>query len=501
MNRLPKTEEKLFEENKRPAETLDPADWGSFRALAHQMMDAMIDHLSSLRDKPAWQAMPPEVKAGLKQPLPLQPEGMESVCQEFIEKVLPYPNGNLHPRFWGWVQGTGTPLAMLADMLAAGMNPHLSGFNQAPVLVEQQVLAWLIEMMGLPATSSGILTSGGTMANIIGLVVARNAKAGFDLRSDGLQSANHAKLIMYGSSETHSWAETAAELLGLGRNCYRRAPVNEDFRVDINALRAMIEADRRAGAHPFCVVGTAGTVNTGAIDDLTALAQLCRAEDLWFHIDGAFGALARLSPSLQPLVRGIEEADSLAFDLHKWLYLPFEIGTILIRDAQAHYAAFTHSANYLAETPRGVIAGGLPFAERGLELTRGFKALKAWMSFKAHGINAFSRLIEQNVEQARYLAQLIEKSPHLELMSPVNLNVVCFRFRGEIVDENKLNRLNEELLLRIQESGIAVPSSTRINQAFVLRVAIVNHRSRFEDFDLLVNCALEIGAKIAHELL
>jgi glutamate/tyrosine decarboxylase-like PLP-dependent enzyme len=334
------------------------------------------------------------------------------------------------------------------------------------------------------------------MASNTALIVARYARAGFDVRQMGLQGKDHPRLLMYGSTETHSWAERAADLFGLGASAYRQAPVDSEFRVNVDQLRRMIAEDRRAGHRPFFVIGTAGTINTGATDDLQALAALCREENLWFHVDGAFGALARLVPSLQPIVAGIELADSIALDLHKWMYLPFEIACVLIRDEETHRQAFARSASYLAATTRGVIAGGLPFAERGIELTRGFKALKAWMCLKAYGVKAFAEIIEQNVQQARHLAHLITEHPDLELLAPVPLNTVCFRYRANDLTVEELNELNEELLIRVQESGVAVPSSTKINGLFALRVAIVNHRSRRADFDLLVEAVAEEGAQL-----
>lgn len=493
------TDELITNQQTSAEETLDPQNWDDFRALAHQMLDDMLDHLSSLRERPAWQPMPDAVRQRLAQPLPTRGEGAAAVYQEFLQNVLPYTNGNRHPRFFGWVQGTGTPLAMMADMLAAGMNPHLAGFDQAPALVERQVLAWMAELMGMPTSASGILVSGGTMANITALIVARHAQAGFDIRTEGLQGASRPRLLVYGSDETHRWVITAVELLGLGSRAFRRVPVDDDFRIDVMALRAMIAADRRRGQQPFCVIGNAGTINNGATDDLAALAGLCRAERLWFHVDGAFGAWARLVPDVQTQVAGMEQADSLACDLHKWMYLPFEIACVLIRDAEAHREAFANSASYLAVADRGVIAGGLPFAERGLELTRSFKALKAWMSLKAHGIEKFTRLIAQNIQQARYLAELINAHPRLELLAPVPLNIVCFRFRAEDFGDGALDRLNHEILLRVQESGLAVPSSTRIRGAFALRVAITNHRSQRRDFELLVQSIVACGQQIIRE--
>lgn len=482
-------------------ETLDPRNWEEFRKLSHRILDDTIDYLAARREQPVWQPMPDVVRASFEEPIPLEPAGMEAVYSEFLQNIRPYPNGNNHPRFWGWVQGTGTPLAMMADMLAAALNPHMAGFNQAPALVEEQVLAWLTELMGMPPESTGVLVSGGTIANLLGLVVARHAGAGFDVREHGMQSVRCGpRLVFYASAETHGWCQKAAELMGLGNTAFRRVPTGCDFRMDVAALHTLIKSDRREFMRPFCVVGNAGTINTGAIDDLRAIARVCREEQLWFHVDGAFGALARLSNELRALVDGIEEADSLAFDLHKWMYLPFEVGCILVRDPVAHRSAFSRKQSYLTALERGVIAGGWPFAERGIELTRSFRALKVWFSLKAHGVRAFARLIEQNVQQAQYLAGLVESHPELELLVDVTLNIVCFRYRPPDCPEQGLNEINKELLMRLEESGIAVVSSTTLDGKFALRAAIVNHRSRREDFDALVQAVLKIGESAATDM-
>lgn len=484
--------------------TLDPDDWEGLRKLGHRMVDDMLDHMATLRQQPAWRPVPQSVQTNLAQPLPMKPGAAEEVYEEFLANVLPYTSGNRHPRSWGWVRGNGTALGMLADMLASGINAHLGGGQQSPTLVEEQVLTWLKEMMGMPATSSGLLTSGGTMANLLGLGVARHTRAGFDVREEGLQGS-HPRLLVYCSAETHMWARKSMEFLGLGHQSLRQIAVDENYRISIPALAAQIAADRAAGFRPIAVLGTAGTVSTGAVDDLAGLAQLCREQDLWFHVDGAFGALLHVSPRYAPMLRGMEEADSLAFDLHKWMYLPFDIGCVLIRDAAAHTAAFSAPASYLEPAERGMLAGGMAFSDRGLELTRNFKALKVWMSLKTYGVSSFAALIEQNMEQALHLSDSIKADRELELLAPTAMNIVCFRYRPwrngsrMPLDAETLNALNRELVVRIQESGRYIVSGTVLGDDYAIRVANTNHRSRMEDFDSLARDVVQIGREIWSE--
>ena len=477
-------------------ETLDPENWDAMRELGHRMVDDMMDYLQNIRDQPVWQPIPEEVRAQFKAPLPLQPQGAEQAYSDFIESVLPYNLGTNHPRFWGWVCGPGTVLGMLADMLAGAINPNLGGAHHIPNYVEAQVIDWCKAMVGFPSEASGVLVTGGSMANLIGLSVARNARAGFDLRSQGLPAATR-KLTIYVSAEAHSSNQKAVELLGLGNESLRKIPVTADFQVDIPMLERAIAEDRAAGHQPICIIGCCGTTNTGAIDDLNCLADICVREAMWFHVDGAFGALAALSPSLRPLVAGIERADSLAFDLHKWVYLPYDVGVILIRDADQHINTFSLTPAYLAHYgDRGAASGPYWFMDYSYETSRRFRALKVWMCFKEQGIEKIGRVIEQNVRQAHYLAELIDTNPHLENLSPVSMNVVNFRFRADRFDDEALNHLNEELLIRLQESGVAMPSNTMLNGKFGLHVAITNHRSRREDFDLLVREVVRLGQQL-----
>lgn len=479
--------------------TLDPQDWDAFRALAHRMLDESLDYLRDVRDRPAWTPMPADVRAGIQgEPVPRAGKGDAAAYDDFVRLVRPYPNGNIHPRFWGWVMGTGTPQGAMADFLSSVINPNVGGLEQAPMLVEKQVVKWFAELMGLPATAGGILASGATMANVLALAVARTKGAGFDVRAEGHQGGGP-RMLVYASSETHSWLKKACEFLGLGRNAVRLVPVDAEFRVDVRAMARMIAEDRAAGHHPFCVMGTAGTVQTGATDDLVALADLAERERLWFHVDGAFGAMVTLSAELAPVVKGMERADSIAFDLHKWGYLPYGIACVLVRDDQHLVDTFAFQAAYLANEGRGLNAGGgLQFGDRGIELSRDFKALKAWMQLRATGTEELGRQVARNVHQARHLESLVLAHPELESLAPVPLNVVNFRFvpRSVTLDGPALDKLNREILIQLQERGIAVPSGTTLGGKFAIRVANTNHRSTDADFDALVEAVVTIGREL-----
>jgi glutamate/tyrosine decarboxylase-like PLP-dependent enzyme len=478
-------------------QTLDPSNWEPLNQLGHTMVDDALRFLEEVRLRPVWQKTPESTKDLANQPLPMEGTAPEEIYADFLKHILPYTKGNIHPRFFAWVQGTGTPFAVLADLMASTMNPNVAIGDHAAMYIDQQVIEWCKTLFNFPAQASGMLVSGGTNANITALTVARNS---YDprIREEGL-GCLPGQLVLYSSIETHSCNQKAVEVLGIGNANFKRIPVDDHYRIDISALKKQIAADRAAGHLPFCIVGNAGTVNTGAIDPLDELLDICRSENLWFHIDGAFGALAKIVPEYADTLKAIEQADSLAFDLHKWMYLPYEVGCVLIRNRDLHRAAFALQPSYLVSHERGLSAGPDPNTNYGLELSRGFKALKVWMSIREYGIDRYRQLIAQNIAQCFYFGELIEQTPHLELLAPVTLNIVCYRYNPGGISLPALNDLNKEILMRMHEKGVAAPSNTFLQGQYAIRVANVNHRSRKADFEVLVKETVQLGEEIRGE--
>lgn len=477
--------------------SLDPEDWEAFRALGHRAFDDMVEYLQSVGSRPVWQALPEASKALFAESVPRQPTAAENVYQQVHKHILPYPTNNIHPRFWSWVGGTGTATQLIADMVVSAMNSAGLGFDEvASSHVELQLLDWLKSLLGFPADSSGLLVSGGSMANLVGLAVARTHTAPYDARKQGVDASNYPRLIYYASTETHSSVKKAIELLGLGAESLRLVPVNADFTINLTALHAAITEDRNAGHLPACIVGNAGTVNTGATDNLGALADLAVDEKLWLHVDGAFGACARLSKASAGIVKGMERADSLAFDLHKWLYVQYDCGCVLVRGDRPHRETFSVIPSYLKSLDRGLASGPLNFSEYGVQLSRSFKALRAWMAFKTEGSDRYGEQIEQNIRQAGYLSGLVDRHEELERLAPTAMNIVNYRYVGAPGQRFDRNALNAEILMLLHERGIGAPSSTVLNGEFSIRVAICNHRSQQADFDDLVAGTVSIGREL-----
>ncbi len=470
-------------------ETLDPADWPEFKAQAHRMLDDILDYQMRIRERPVWQPIPEEIRRSFRQPLPDAPDDLADVHDQFMREILPYAIGNAHPGFMGWVHGGGTPVGMLAEMLSAGLNANLGGREQIPVEVERQVTRWMQELLGFPEGAGGLFVTGTSLANLIAILVARSVALGTAVRRHGLVGGP--SLTAYASSGAHSCIAKAMDMCGIGSDALRIVPVNARFEIDVAALAEAIAADRQAGLTPFLIAGTAGSVDVGAIDPLADLADLAQKEQLWFHVDGAFGALAMLAPQIAPRLKGIERADSIAFDFHKWLQVPYDAGFILVRDGQLQKNAFVIDAEYLRRESRGM-AGGSPWpCDLGPDLSRGFRALKTWFTFKVYGAERLGSMIEHCCELARYLGERVEATPQLELLAPISLNIVCFRYRNDDAD-----RFNAALAVALQEFGIAAPSTTRINGQLALRAAIVNHRTTRRDIDALVETSLSCAAQV-----
>jgi glutamate/tyrosine decarboxylase-like PLP-dependent enzyme len=451
------------------------------------MLDDVFDHLQSLRQQPVWRPIPQTVRDRFQNPVPSAPTPLEVIHQDFLDSILPYGGGNLHPGFMGWVQGAGTPVGMLAEMLAAGMNTNLGGRDHIPITVEREVAGWMRELIGFPATAGGQFVTGASMANFIGVLLARSHVLGAHVRRAGLVEAGR-RLTAYTSAGAHSCVARGMEMAGIGSDALRLIAVDDRHRIDPAGLRTAIDRDRAAGFTPFLIVGNAGTVDTGAIDDLDALADLAAAEGLWFHVDGAYGALGVLSPRIAPRLKGIERADSLAFDFHKWGQVPYDAGFVLVRDEGDQYAAFSQVPPYLARETRGLAAGDWWPCDTGPDLSRGFRALKTWFTLRTLGTAAIGEAIDKGCDLAQELGRRIVASPELELLAPVQLNIVCFGYRCADPD-----RINPVVAADLQEAGAVAPSLTRIDGRSAIRAALFNHRTTEAEIDILVEQTLKFG--------
>jgi glutamate/tyrosine decarboxylase-like PLP-dependent enzyme len=473
-----------------PPASLDPGDWPAFRAQAHAALERALDRLQHVAEGPVWRPTPADVRARFEAPMPTAPRELPDVLADIDTLIAPYVVGNTHPRFFGWAHGAGTAAGVVAELIAAALDANCGGRDHIGPIVERQVARWAAEAFGFPAGSSGVFVTGASQANFLGLLVARDAALGHAVRAAGLNRQS-AQLCAYASTEAHGCVRQAMELAGVGSDFLRSIETSATGAMRIDFLRDAIRRDRAAGLAPFLIVGTAGGVNFGAFDDLAALADLAAAERLWLHVDGAFGALTALAPSLRPLIGGLERARSVAFDFHKWAHAPYDAGFLLVRDGAAHKATFAAPAAYLSRLPRGLAAGDDWPCDYGPDLSRGFRALKVWLTFQTLGADAIGRSIEANCAAARHLAARVAASDVFALAAPVPLNIVCFRIKGDAEGAS-----SAELVMRLQERGLAAPSTTRVDGRPVIRAAIFNHRTTLADVDGFFEDAARIAAEL-----
>jgi aromatic-L-amino-acid/L-tryptophan decarboxylase len=469
-----------------------PLDMGAaeFREVGHRLVEQIASFLEGLPGRTVTPAESLEVvRAALdsRRGLPESGEDAGRLVTDAAEMLFSHSLFNGNPRFWGYITSSAAPMGALADFLAAAVNPNVGAWKLAPMAteIEAQTVRWLAELTGYPTDCGGLLVSGGNMANIVCLLAARTAMARWDIRKSGLAGPDATRLCVYPSKETHTWIQKAADMLGLGTDAIRWIPVDRDQRMDIAALRVAIREDREAGHQPFAVVGTAGAVSTGAVDPLQEIAAVSREEKLWFHVDGAYGGLAAMVPDSPAELRGLAEADSVAVDPHKWLYAPLEAGCALVRNPRDLLNAFSFHPPYY-----NFDDAGINYFDFGPQNSRGFRALKVWLSLKQAGRAGYFKMIADDIRLSRHLYQLLLRHPHFQVFTQ-NLSITTFRYVPEALrsavgteqGETTLNRVNQELLNRLEKSGEAFLSNAIIDGKYTLRSCIVNFRTGLGDIE------------------
>jgi glutamate/tyrosine decarboxylase-like PLP-dependent enzyme len=479
-------------------------DAEQFRAIGHQLVDRIAEFLDTLVQRPVTPGESPgQVRKDLDSELPLPENGADpaKVIQRATDLMLEHSLFNSHPRFWGYITVPAAPIGILGDFLAAATNPNCGAWILSPMAteIEAQTCRWIAELLGYPTTCGGTLVSGGNMANMLGLFAARQAKAGWDARSAGLHGTNTKRLRIYCSQETHTWIHKGADLSGIGTGGIRWISTDKDFRMNVDELRKQIRADREAGERPFLVIGAAGSISSGAIDPLPEIASICRDEDLWFHVDGAYGGFAAMLPEASSDLKGLSEADSVAIDPHKWLYAPLEAGCILVRDPEKLRAAFSYHPPYYHF---GVEA--INYLDLGPQNSRGFRALKVWLALQHAGRKGYEQMIRKDIELSKQLFDLVSKQAELHAFTQ-SLSVTTFRYvplelkNGNNETETYLNQLNKELLTRLQSGGKVFVSNAVLDGKFFLRACIVNFRTTLEDLQILPEIVIGLGRKINAE--
>ena len=461
------------------------------REWSNSVTQFMIDYLAGLRDRPVYhQTSSREIRSGLDSKLPIKGTDLDSLLKVFRETIVPFSRQNAHPRMFGYVQSPGTPIGAFADLLASTLNANLTIWRSAPAPVELErvTIDWIRQILGFGPEAGGLFVSGGSMANLAAVAAARQTK-----------QHSFGRLRLYASSATHFSIIKAAVLLGIGRQNVQHVAVDECFRMRVDDLVAKITADLDAGYVPFCVVGNAGTVDTGAVDPLREIRDVANRFQLWMHVDGSYGAFAILADSARKLFAGLEQADSIALDPHKWLYLPVDVGCVIYRDPEAARAAFAHEAEYTRmfgeEADEAFVCW-----DYGPELSRRFRALKVWMLLKGVGLDRLSDAIESNLACARYLEAMVQASDDFEMVAPVELSIFCFRhvptqLRNESTQQ--IDAFNERLLVALQQDGSSYVSNTMLGGRFALRGCVLNYRTTLRDMEILLNDLRRVAKSLA----
>lgn len=465
-----------------------------FKRLLNKSRDLVLEQFQDLDVRKAYHAYSQkEVEEWFDEALPKEGMDQFELLDEVEQKVLNTATGNLGPHMYAYVMAGGTQISIIGEQLANTINQNTGKWHLAPAIneMEKRVIQWGAEMIGYPENAGGVLVSGGSAANLAGLTVARNIFfEQLEVRKKGLFGQK--PFIVYASTEVHGCVDKSIELLGIGINNLRKVATHPDFTIDLNALEKQIQQDLTLGYQPFCIIGNAGTVNTGAIDDLEALANLSKKYQLWFHIDGAYGGLAASLTSLKEKYKGLEKADSVAVDFHKWLYQPFEAGCILVKNWELLRSTYFKKADYLDTALEGD-KGRLDFNEHYFQLSRNAKSLKIWMSFKAYGLNRIKAMIQKDIDLAKYLADQVERAPDFELKARSDLAIACFRYIGTLKTESEIVLINERLISALEKDGRVFITGTKLHNEFVLRACLINHRKQPSSIDYLLNVIREVA--------
>lgn len=441
---------------------------------------------------------PEEVQQLLEESLPRKAENIQSLLDETGEKILSSITNSVGPRYYGYITGGGNQVAVLAEMVKASLNQNNLKWHSSPVSTELErlVMRWVAEFIGYPTSSAGVLLSGGSVANFNCLAVARKIKAPADISGEGVYGSK--PMTAYVSEEGHSSFDKAMDMLGLGKNYLRKISVDDQMRIDTEQLEKQIQKDKNRGLQPICAIAVAGTTNSGAVDDLQAVADICQKHDLWYHVDAAYGGPAAKVEGVAELFNGIERADSVVVNPHKWMYVPFEAGGVLVKDPEHLRRTFSTIPDYLKSDQQN--GGRTDLMEYNLPLTKEFKALKVWMTLKAYGADRIRKEIASDIDKAAYLADLVKEQEQLELVAHGPLSIVCFRYNPGGLDEESLNKLNDRIINQIEADGRVFLTGTKIRGKTALRACFINHRTQKNDIDFLRNVVLEIASDLTSEL-